>query len=310
LFDLCAVCLKPNGLLYLNYNARPGWNVRGMVRDFLMAQTAGPEDFALRARQAMDVSAQVVSALTLSEHPYSKLIFDEFQFVCESDVSYVGHEYLAADNRPYWRSDFLAMAQAYGFTYVADADFNYSSGRLPQDLTSRLYKEQIIGRSIADTVDLLCYRQLHSPILKLAPFVSVRPSPDEFTRLLIASCLIPSAQQGADFPMFDHPSGYQVEAKEEIVCDALRRLQPLWPRGVPVGEVFDDVSLVMEDLMLLHRNGLIELRCIEPGDCGVDPGALHKIENPRGYVTTPYHTREEARQNVYEEGEYVSSGNP
>ena len=93
--------------------------------------------------------------------------------------------------------------------------------------------------------------------------------------------------------MFKHPSGYEVEAKEESMQIAFSRLQALWPRGLPVKRMFPDVSRVEEDLRLLHRNGLIELRCIEPGDFGVSRRPLNTLEfGWGGYLTTPYHTRE------------------
>src|SRR5712691_11212951 len=41
LLRLFAQHLRRGGLVYLNYNTRPGWNVRGLVREFLLAQTAG-----------------------------------------------------------------------------------------------------------------------------------------------------------------------------------------------------------------------------------------------------------------------------
>ncbi len=295
LLKLCARRLRRDGLLYLNYNTRPGWNVRGMVREFLLAQTATTTSLPIRARQAQDIAAKVVSSLTVGEHPYSQLIANEFRFVCENHVSYVAHEYLAADNHPYWRSEFLALARIHGLEYVADADFNYSSGRIPEDVAPRLVEEQITGRTLDDTVDLLCYRQLHSPILTKGPLTRHSRSPEEFANLLIASCLVPPAPNGAEHPMFQHPSGYQVEAKEEVVCIALKKLQPLWPRGLRIGAVFPNVGHVMDDLKLLHRNGLIELRCMEPGDFGVCRDSLNRLESRYGgYVTSPYHTREAA----------------
>jgi hypothetical protein len=63
--ELVADRLNPGGLLYLNYNTRPGWNIRGLVRDFLIAQTAEEPSLRARARQAQEVSARVVNA-TLS----------------------------------------------------------------------------------------------------------------------------------------------------------------------------------------------------------------------------------------------------
>ncbi len=40
--------LTPGGLLYVNYNCRPGWDIRGLVRDLLLAWTAREQ--GLRAR--------------------------------------------------------------------------------------------------------------------------------------------------------------------------------------------------------------------------------------------------------------------
>jgi cyclopropane fatty-acyl-phospholipid synthase-like methyltransferase len=58
LLKLCAQHLRHGGLLYLNYNTRPGWNVRGMVREFLLAQTTGTISLRMRAEIAQDVSAK------------------------------------------------------------------------------------------------------------------------------------------------------------------------------------------------------------------------------------------------------------
>lgn len=293
LLDLFAKRLRHGGLLYLNYNTRPGWNVRGMVREFLLAQTAGTASLLARAQAAQDVAAKVVASLTVGEHPYSQLLSNEFTFVCENHVSYVAHEFLATDNHAYWRSEFLGLARRYGLEHVADADFNYPSGKIPEDLGPRLMTDGIVGCGLDDTVDLLCYRQLHSPILTQEPFVQHKPDIKEFENLFIASCLTPYASSDTEHRIFQHPSGYQVEAKEEVIRTALKTLQPLWPRGVRIGEIFPDVAQMLDDLKLLHRNGLIELRCIEPGESGESSDMLNRLEAHWGeYATTSYHTRE------------------
>jgi hypothetical protein len=277
--------------LYLNYNTRPGWDMRGLVREFLLAQTAGETNLRARAELAHEVAGKVVAALTGVEHPYSQLLAREFLFVQEGDISWVGHEFLAPDNHAYWRSEFLALARRHGLEYVADADFNYRTGRIPEDLAPRLDVEQITGRSIEDTIDLLCYRQLHSPIFTPGPLNRRLPDDAEFGKLLVASCLEPcGSSEGTGNPLFKHPTGYEVEAKEEFMRTALTRLQPLWPRGLQVREMFPDVRQVEEDLRLLQRNGLIELRCIEPGDFAVPPDMLNNLERGwGGYLTTAYH---------------------
>jgi SAM-dependent methyltransferase len=292
LLELFAERLRPGGLLYLNYNTRPGWNVRGLVREFLLAQTAGERSLPARADLAKQIAAKVVAGLTGVEHHYSQLLANEFRFVGEGDASWVGHEFLAENNLPYWRSEFLDLARRHHLDYVADADFNYSSGRVPEDLMPRLDLAQITGRSLEDTADLLCYRQLHSPILTPGPWRRDIPGIAEFADLFVASCLKPSPPSDRDLnPIFKHPSGYEVEAKDDGMHSALNKLQAVWPRGLRIRETFTDVKQVEEDLKLLNRNGLIELRCIEPGDCGIDGEVLNRLERNWGnYYTTPYHT--------------------
>ncbi len=309
LLSLCAERLGDGGLLYLNYNTRPGWNVRGMVREFLLAQTAGMESLRDRAQAAQEVAAKVVASLTIGEHPYSELLSNEFRFVCENHVSYVAHEFLSPENHAYWRSEFMGIAGRYGFEYVADADFNYPSGKIPEDLGLRLMASGIVGRGLDDTVDLLCYRQLHTPILTKSPWSPQPPTIEEFSSLYIASCLTPCTSNDSEHQMFHHPSGYQVEAKEEIIRTTLNRLQPLWPRGVRIGELFPEVAQVMDDLKLLQRNGLIELRCIEPGEWGKHSNSLNRLEAVWGeFVTTPYHTREAAPSEFEADSIYASAG--
>lgn len=147
LLALCASHLRPGGLLYLNYNAKPGWNVRGMVRDFLRAQTAQTVSLRARAELAQALAAKIAASFAAAgEHPYSRLMEGEFRLVCDGQLSYVAHEYLADDNHAYWRSEFLALAQRHGLEYVADADFNYASGRTPADLPARIAAAGIVGQ--------------------------------------------------------------------------------------------------------------------------------------------------------------------
>ncbi len=295
LLELCAARLRHGGLLYLNYNALPGWNVRGMVRGFLMAETAGMTDLRARARRAQEAAADIAAAMAGSEHPYSRLLVRELNFICEHDLSYIAHEYLTAENHAYWRSEFLSLAARYGLAYVADADFSYSSGRIPADLPARLVGERIVGRDADDTVDFLCYRQLHSPVLTACPFEKRALHVEEFAGLVVASALEPSATGEAGNVIFVHASGYQVEAKDEVMRAALETLLPLWPRGLAVGALFRNVDLVRDDLMLLHRNGLIELRCSEPEEPLDNAEPLRQLEGEKdGYFTTAYHTRQAA----------------
>lgn len=288
LLDVCERYLAPSGLLCLSYNTRPGWDVRGLLRDFLRTLTAEVQGLPARSELAQQVATRLASILAPVEHPYSQLLASELGLIRDAHHSYVGHEYLAEHNRAYWRREFLQLLSERGFAHVADADFNYSSGRLPEGLESRVPELGLSSVSQQDALDLLCFRQFHCPVLTHSTWTSKPMQDAELASLYVASRMLPS-ESGAK-GRFRHPSGYEVEAAEDPMCSALVHLHEVWPRGERVEALFSDLGVVREDLLLLQLNGLVELRSVEPADFGVEPGALHRLEAPHGYHTTPHHT--------------------
>jgi SAM-dependent methyltransferase len=291
LLELCAHVLRPGGLLYVNYNARPGWNVRGLIRDFLLAQTAKIAGLRARTDKAREIADRMARELSDSEHPYMRLLANEFRFVGENDPSHTAHEYLAPHNQAYWRRAFLNLVGVYGFVYVGDADYNYPSGRLPDSLASHLARLELDPDAAELTADLLYYRQLHSPILTRPAFARKMPDAAEIAALSLASPLVRSVSDDQGIATFDHPSGVRVEAKSEAMAHALSRLQAEWPAGKRLDELFADVSVFLADLGVLHRNRLVEVRLIEPSSLFSDPAALQEVERRWGaFTTSPSHT--------------------
>ncbi len=295
LLGLCVDRLRPGGLFYVNYNAMPGWNVRGMVRELVLAQTAGIPGLRARAEAARDVCRRLVDAMGGEEHAYRRLVIDELCLVRDGDLPYVAHEYLARDNHAYWRSDFAALVAEHGLVHVADADFDQPWARTDGSFDGWLRAEGITGRSLEDTMDFLLYRQLCSPILALAPLERHEPTASELTALFVASRLAPKGDPEALPVTFAHPGGVEVTVRDPGIRDGLRRLLPEWPRGLRVGEAFARPEGSLEDLRLLHRHGLVELRVREPEAPGPEVEALHRIEVAHGgYRTSAGHTRQAA----------------
>ena len=286
LLQLCQRHLAPHGLLYLSYNARPGWDVRGIVRAFLVEHTLDNDGLPDRARLAQRLAATLIPPLREAEHPFSKLLATELELVRDAHSSYVGHDYLAEDNHAFWRREFLALLAAHGFSHVADADFNYDSGRVSDTIIDGVHGLELPTRALHDAIDLLAYRQFHCPLLTRAPWVPADMTAAEFAALHVASCL--ALQPGRRH--FSHPSGYEVDASEEPMRQALLQLAPRWPRGMPLARLFSDPDVVREDLLLLHKSGLLELRCSEPTD-SIDATRLRALEHSQGYHTTPWHIR-------------------
>lgn len=289
LLKLCAERLRPDGLLYLNYNSRPGWNVRGLVREFLLAQTAQAPGLAARTVEARRIAATMAEELGGVEHPYLRLLGNEFRFVTANDASHTAHEYLADCNYAYSRREFFELMARHDFVHVADADFNYVSGRVPDVLLQTMARLGIDGDTMDDTADLLRYRQLHSPILTNGGFVRRAPELAELSGLFAASCLTERETDADGTTFFDHPCGNEVVVKSESIAAGLRSLREHWPVGSRVDQLFPNVAEIIDDLRLLHRNGMIELRIAEPL---LPPRAerTRHLERRTGYATTAYHT--------------------
>jgi SAM-dependent methyltransferase len=283
--ELCAERLRPGGLLYVNYNARPGWNVRGLIREFLLAQTAKVSGLGARTERARAIAERMASELSESDHPYTRLLANEFRFVGENHASHTAHEYLAAHNEAYWRRAFLNLVGLYGFAYVADADYTYPSGRLPEGAASQFGRLQLDPDAAELTTDLIYYRQVHSPILTRPALTRRLPSISEVAALTLASPLVRSQADDQD-AIFEHPGGYRVEAKTEAMVSALGALQSEWPSGKRLDALFADVAAALEDVGLLHRNRLVELRLTGSSVWSSDPTALHEVERRHGEHST------------------------
>lgn len=284
--------LADGGLLYLNYNALPGWKVRGMVRDFLLAQTAGMEDLRARSERCRELAAAVIGPLGEGEHPYTQLLEREFRMVTQHDPAYIAHEYITPRNRPYWRSEFEALVGQWGFETVAEATFNDLSYQIIDELTRVLDDHPLLDGGAGDAADLLCYSQMHCPVLARAPLQRTPCSDEEFTRLWMAS---PLGAEGEVAGAYAHPDGRTIQTSAPALREALDRLNAIWPRAERLDDLLPEVPALREDLELLYGAGLIDLRTVEPGQGAVEAETLHRWERSRHDMSTsPWHTLEAA----------------
>jgi trans-aconitate methyltransferase len=290
LLDLCVQKLAADGLLYLNYNTRPGWNIRGAVREFLLKHTAGVKDLETRTRLSQELSARVIAPLGRVEHHYTQLLANEFNLVRTQHPAYIAHEYLAPENVAYWRGEFLALTRGWNLKHVADADFNSITQRSVDELTRLLASEDLSKSELEDSVDMLSYRQMHSPIMTHSSFKRVKPDEEEIAGLFMASSLESTDPENPANPDFRHPNGTEITVFDADTRQALLALHSHWPQSVLVRDLYPSMKNAVENVKYLARAGLVELRYDEPGRFGIDENPLKKMEvELRGHFTTPNH---------------------
>jgi SAM-dependent methyltransferase len=290
LLGFASRALAPDGLLYVSYNTLPGWSVRGMVRDFLCAQTQSIAGLRARAQAARSAAARLGEMLGASDHPYSQLMAREFAFVRDARDSYVAHEFLADTNRAYWQSEFRALLDQHGLSFVAHADFAYASARLPEGLQGWVESQTLGGRATCDTVDLLCFAQFRCA---LACREGARREPwgaSSLRSMRIASNMVLTGDgSGEARGKLKTGAGYDVVFQSEALERRFVELTTGASRAIE--GLFDRVEDVADDLVLLHTNGAIELRAWE-SPLPVCPELSARERIARGEFTSPQHLRQ------------------
>lgn len=120
LMALCKRLLRPQGVAYISYNTRPGWHVRGMVREILLYHTRGVRDPLACLERAREMLELLGTALAAKQTPLAQHLLQEINDLKTADPSYLYHEYLEANNDPVLVSDFLALAKQHGLKYLCE----------------------------------------------------------------------------------------------------------------------------------------------------------------------------------------------
>ncbi len=126
--DLASACLKPGGLLYLSYNAMPGWAAVQPLRRLLLDVAARAEgSLAERARTAVAFAEHLRThgAAYFAQNPAASAMLAE---VLKKDVSYVLHEH--------FNDDSTALAFADVARDLARGDLHFV-GQIPHHLNYR-----------------------------------------------------------------------------------------------------------------------------------------------------------------------------
>jgi len=127
---VCKTNLAPQGVVYISYNAYPGWHMLNAARRMMLYHTEGIED----PNEKVDAALSFIDFITrcqVSDSPayqnflraYQELITHHKQIGGPRELSSVYHDELEMYNRPYYFHEFMALAKAHGLDYLAEADF-------------------------------------------------------------------------------------------------------------------------------------------------------------------------------------------
>ena len=114
--------LNPGGLLYLSFNALPGWRMRGMLRDILGFACRGLEAPADRLDAAYAALSRLERSLGDLQALSARYLREEIRHLRKAHPSYLLFEYLAEENRAFLFSEFRTDAEHRGLRYLCDTE--------------------------------------------------------------------------------------------------------------------------------------------------------------------------------------------
>ena len=127
ILDFAAKKLKPGGLLYVSYNAMPGWAALEPLRQLLVSGGGDAADSLERARKGLAFAKQMneAGAEYFADNPAARVMLDTME---KAGLSYIAHEYLNAHWAP------MYFAQVAWEMSTSDLHF---AGQLPLYLNYR-----------------------------------------------------------------------------------------------------------------------------------------------------------------------------
>jgi SAM-dependent methyltransferase len=244
--ELCAQALTPGGIAYISYNIRPGWNMRGTLRDMLRYHTGPLQDLESKLEQmrAWQAFLEQAGQGPTSYHAY--LLEENASFKGLLD-SYLFHEFLETHNQPVYFHEFMDQAGAHGLHYLGEA--SPALAFRPFELPATLCVPGPLGRIQAEQyLDFLENGQFRKTLLCRQPPPLPPISAETLAPLYVASPLRPlefpaesqAQQQALASPAPLAFDSLKVGASEDspLVKTALYLLGQRWPSSLRFDELF------------------------------------------------------------------------
>jgi methyltransferase-like protein len=275
IFQICQQHLAPQGVAYISYNIKPGWNIRDNLRDMMRyySTSSTTDNDSKRVEQLKNLLKLIATTTTAEKSTYNQIISEELTHFTQLPESFIFKEFLEEEHYPEYFYQFSAKARAYGLEYLADAFFptmlvsNFSStvaAELQVFQNNLIHQEQMMDflRNRRFRHTLLCHqgtplnRNLSSTILK---------------HFYIASSLQPVTDTAKSLQQFANKQG-SVSTEQPIIQLALHYLSQRWPKAVAFTELItqiksnqgyssdaqEPVIMLAEALFNCYAKGLIE----------------------------------------------------
>ncbi len=113
ILSICKHHLAANGVAYVSYNTKPGWNMRSTLRDMMLYHSA------LRPNQLKNLLQFFTDATAEGKDTYSRFTNELLNQLSQLPESFLFKEFIEEENEPLYFHQFLK--RAHGLEYLGDA---------------------------------------------------------------------------------------------------------------------------------------------------------------------------------------------
>lgn len=199
-FAVCKQYLKSNGLILLNYNVYPGWNMRHIVRDMVQYHLSQFDDESKRQEQLRAILQFLQDTIKDSNAPYNKSLREEIATLMTLPNDFLQHELCAPACHPLYFHQFNALSHSHGLTYVGDVELHTMlASNMPEPAAEKLalLKDDMLRQE--QFMDYVRNRYTRHSILSHADVAQRRAlTADQLRDFYIVSMLKPDASSAAN----------------------------------------------------------------------------------------------------------------
>lgn len=309
-FELCRDCLAPQGVVFVSYNALPGWHVRGMVREMMLFHTRHVSDPAAKIAQAKAFLGLLLAAHAAEGSPAALVKREAKRILDRNADAILFHDDLSEINRPFYFHELAALAGQHGLQFLAETDFS--------DIPESIYPPSVI-EALKQLDENVVEKEQYLDFLRCRRFRQTLLCRDEISlkrelkprlvrQLLIASSAkaqstSPDLRAGV-FEAFAGPGG-TMQVDDPLTKAAIVELLAIWPRALPFGELLkaarrrlaqpaaDGDEERLAEALLTAYSAVIELHVWQPpwtvGRPTLNALARWQLANDRETVTSLWH---------------------
>jgi methyltransferase-like protein/SAM-dependent methyltransferase len=295
ILGICSENLSDHGIAYISYNVLPGWQFNKFMRDmmcFRARHLKNPKDIVDAALDLMHAMLEATEKSHRFHHAQLRVFADEMKTYPVA-ASYLLHEYMEADNDPFYFHEFAESLEEHALQYICDADqkrFEQVRAQYP-DAVSKFEKLSHNGLEVAQYIDFLNNTRFRRSLICHAGMaVDANYCLGRMMPLYAATEVVPilDSPENAirDATLFKAPGDQRFRTEHPLPQAILRRLTEIKPCTIDIpsliqaverefssdyGAVRNPSEKIGHVLHSLFFNGVVELLAA-PRRCTVETG--------------------------------------